>query len=306
MSIFGILQAAAILTIGFSLLTGLDFPHRNFELFSHFRLQYFVASILLLIVFAVARHYAYIAALALTVIFNAWFIVPWYFAPDAATGGAALKLVHANVYSNNTNYERMIDFVKTEDPDIFFLQEVTSEWVEGTRTLLEDYPYTYEESRHGNYGIAAFSKLPFNSIRHIESPPHGSPTIIATVTFNADKLTIISSHPTIPVGRQLYEARNEQLESIADEVNQLNGNVILLGDFNASIWCAHFRQLETSTGLKNVRRGFGILPSWPTYMPFAMIPIDHALVSDGISVSEVRTGRNIGSDHLPLIVTLLM
>jgi endonuclease/exonuclease/phosphatase (EEP) superfamily protein YafD len=306
MSMFGILQAAAIFTIGFSLLTGLDIPHRNFELFSHFRLQYFVASILLLIVFAVARHYAYVAALALTVIFNAWFIVPWYFAGDAATGGAALKLIHANVYSNNTNYERMIDFVKTENPDIFFLQEVTSEWVEGTRTLLEDYPYTYEESRHGNYGIAAFSKLPFNSIRHIESPPHGSPTIIATVTFNAEQLTIISSHPTIPVGRQLYEARNEQLESIADEVNQLNGNVVLLGDFNASIWCAHFRQLETSTGLKNVRRGFGILPSWPTYFPIAMIPIDHALVSEDISVSGVRTGRNIGSDHLPLIVTLLM
>ena len=102
----------------------------------------------------------------------------------------------------------------------------------------------------------------------------------------------------------MHDARNEQLQSIAGLVDQLAGEIILLGDLNSSVWDIHLRRLEDSTGLRNAREGFGVLPSWPTFLPFAMIPIDHALVSKGIAVTDVRTGQKFGSDHLPLIVTL--
>ena len=303
-SVIGLLQAAAVLTVVFSVLTGLDIPHHGIELFSHFRLQYLVVSLLLLAVFGVLRSYAYAGALVVTAIFNATFILPLYSSDDLATDGEPFKLVHANVRSSNTDYDRLVDFVNEVQPDVVFLQEVTSDWVAGTRTLLADYPYTYAEPRQGNFGIAAFSKTPFDSIRHLDSPPLGHPTIVATLTVNGTRLNIISSHPTIPLGRNLYEARNEQLDSVVELLGQTTGRVVLLGDFNASIWDMHFRRLQESAGLKSVRQGFGVLPSWPTYMPFAMIPIDHALVSESISVTDARTGSSIGSDHLPLVVTL--
>ncbi len=156
-SLIGLLQAAAILTIVFSFVTGLGIAHRNIELFSHFRLQYLLVSGLLLIVFAIFRDYAYAGALAVTFVFNAAFVVPWYFAENSAADGTPLKLILVNVYSCNTNYRRMIEFIVKESPDMFFLQEVTSEWLAGTKSLLGDYPHAYAEARDGNFGIAAFS-----------------------------------------------------------------------------------------------------------------------------------------------------
>ena len=87
---------------------------------------------------------------------------------------------------------------------------------------------------------------------------------------------------------------------------QVSGKLVLLGDFNASVWDPQLVDFQKTTGLHNTRAGFGIAPSWPTFMPFAMIPIDHAFVSNGIGVLETRTGTRIGSDHLPLVVSITL
>ncbi len=303
-SLFGLLKAAAALTVLFSVLTGFDIPHHSVQLFSHFRLQYLVASILLIVVFIFLRNYVFVGALTIVAAFNTSLVLPWYIADVDDVSGAPIKIIHANVHSSNTEYDRLINFVRTENPDIFFLQEVSAAWVTGTSVLQSEYPYSYTEPRSGNFGIAVFSKIPFDSIAHVDSPPFDYPTIVATATFNTERITLISSHPTIPLGRVLFAARNEQLISITELVEQASGEVVLIGDFNASIWDAHLRQLEQQTGLNNVRRGFGVVATWPTFFPIAMIPIDHALVSAGISVLDVRAGEGIGSDHLPLIVTI--
>lgn len=305
-TLIGLLQAAAVLTILFSFATGFDLPHRNIELFSHFRLQYFVVSLLLLLAFALLRNPFYAVALVATAAFNASFILPWYLQDAPQTSGAELKLLHLNVHSTNTDYQRVVRFIEAEEADVVFLQEITDEWLLGTRQLLKLYPYTYSEPRPGNFGIAVFSRVPFDSAQHVDSPPLNYPTIIATLTVGNEPLTLISSHPTIPLGKRLYNARNEHLASVSELVNATNGKLVLLGDFNASMWCTHYRKLETATGLHNVRRGFGVLTSWPTVLPFASIPIDHVLVSDGIGVKKARIGKRVGSDHLPLITTITL
>ena len=107
-----------------------------------------------------------------------------------------------------------------------------------------------------------------------------------------------------PLGVDGFRARNQQLDSVADLLNEREGAKVLIGDLNATMWGHHFQRFVDRTGLHNVRRGFGVLPTWPTQLPFAMIPIDHCLVSAGFDVRSVRTGPAIGSDHLPLLVEL--
>lgn len=305
-TLVGLLQAAALVTILFSFVTSFDHLHFNIELFSHFRLQYLAISLVLFIFFAAARNLALGALLLVTVALNASYVLPWYFGGDQQNDSAAIKLLHVNVLSTNDDYDRLFELVAAEQPDLIFLLELTPEWLEATRPLQEDYPFTYTEPRADNFGIGLFSRLPLESVRHVDSPPLNYPTLIATLTVHGELLTLIDTHPMIPLGRANVEARNEHLESVATLARQVERPVMLIGDFNTTVWTGPYRALEASTGLRNTRKGFGILPTWSTFMPFAMIAIDHALVSDGIGVVETRTGARIGSDHLPLILTVAL
>ena len=46
--------------------------------------------------------------------------------------------------------------------------------------------------------------------------------------------------------------------------------------------------------------------TWPSGLILLRIPIDYCLVSEGIGVMDVQVGPDIGSDHFPLIVDLLV
>jgi endonuclease/exonuclease/phosphatase (EEP) superfamily protein YafD len=75
----------------------------------------------------------------------------------------------------------------------------------------------------------------------------------------------------------------------------------VLGDLNMTVWSPYYKSFVEKTKLHNTRTGFGILPTWPAQSPLLFIPLDHCLVSEDIKVLHTRTGRNVGSDHLPLI-----
>ena len=77
-----------------------------------------------------------------------------------------------------------------------------------------------------------------------------------------------------------------------------------IGDLNVTMWSTDYEVLERGTGLRNARKGFGILATWSTNLPFMMIPIDHCLLSSEFKVDSINTAQDIGSDHLPIVVTL--
>ena len=105
-SVTGLAQAAGVLTMVFSLATLLQANFHALQLFSHFRLQYFVVSILLTVAFVVLRDRRYAVLLFATAFINAAHVLPWYTGQPYATDGRELKLVTANVQSANTQYAR--------------------------------------------------------------------------------------------------------------------------------------------------------------------------------------------------------
>jgi endonuclease/exonuclease/phosphatase (EEP) superfamily protein YafD len=302
----GLLQAAAVVTLLFSVGTLLPVDHFAVQLFTHFRLQYTVIALLLAIIFVARREGWYAVVLLGAAAANASLVVPWYGAGTAATGSNELKLMSANLRASNGIHDKLFALVAAEEPDLLVFQEVTPAWAESLRRLAADYPHRLVEPRAGNFGISLFSKHPLVSAIAVDSEPLTLPTLIATVAIGGREVGLVGTHPMIPLGPHNFDARNAQLEQIGRLLQKMPNPRILVGDMNVSMWDMSYKLLENRTWLRNSRKGFGVLPTWPTFLPFAMIPIDHVLVSEDIGVLDVRTGPRIGSDHLPLIVTLVL
>ncbi len=302
---FGLLEAATILLAIFSVGTLFAESHRYLELFSHFRFQYLVSSLLLLMIFAIRQRIFFCSVLVGLTILNATFVLPWYVGRDQPeANGVTFKLLHANVHRDNTETTTLLAQIDAEDPDLVILQELSPIWLTALQGLSEMYPYRVAEAQEGAFGIGLFSKFPLDEARIVHTPPLDLPEIRAVVRLGERRLNLVSAHPMPPVGRASTAARNAQLAALGDELALASRPTVFVGDLNISMWAPTYQSFENASGLRNCRKGFGIVSTFPVYLPFVGIPIDHCLVSEGIKVLDFRTGADIGSDHLPIVVVL--
>ncbi len=294
-----------VLTVVFSVATVFNEWHRYLELFSHFRLQYLGVALLLTLAFLALRWRTYSLAGIATVLLNAWFVVPWYLSPDEPPAAAAeMKLMLSNVLASNPSADRFLELVASEAPDVVVIQEATPSFMAQLGPLDSDYPHRIAEPRDDPFGIALYSKLELESAAVNSSVPMGFPEIIARLTSGDKALNLIATHPVAPIGASNVSSRNLQLDGVAQLAARTPPPLVLIGDLNTTMWGHHYERLVSTAGLRNARAGFGVHPTWPMFMPFAMIPIDHCLVSDDIRVTAFESGPTVGSDHLPIIVTL--
>ena len=114
----GLLQAAAAVTVLFSLATYANSLHRYLELFSHFRLQYLSVALILAVIFAMLRHRRWAILMLVITVINTIPVAPWYFA-DADRSVAFDEKIHilfANVKSGNSKTQAMLRQIESENP----------------------------------------------------------------------------------------------------------------------------------------------------------------------------------------------
>jgi endonuclease/exonuclease/phosphatase (EEP) superfamily protein YafD len=109
-----------------------------------------------------------------------------------------------------------------------------------------------------------------------------------------------------PAGAWGTRFRNEHLAEFSEYTRQLSGPSIILGDHNTTPWNHAFKDLLKNSSLLDTSRGLGYQPTWPSFFWPMRIPLDHCLVSSNLTVSQRRVGESTGSDHLPIIVDLVL
>lgn len=311
-SLTATIQAAFILVMLLSLAGRLGAASKYFELASHFKVQYLIAALLCGVIFIATQTWPWVVAALVFIAVEGAALLPYYRAPQppATRGGERrkLRLLLSNVQCGNRKFSALMELAREERPDVLIVQEVTEEWCCELLALADLYPHRIVVPRACGAGIALLSRVPFNQSEVVFLEDDQRPGIVLRMTVDGRQLSLLTMHTHAPIRRFYFGYRNALLATAAPVVRRLPSPIVLIGDLNISPWSPYFAALLRATNLREARTGFGIMPTWPVWLrlPFLMLPIDHCLVSPDIEVIEMRTGRNVGSDHLPVIVDLAL
>ncbi|MBA3438536.1 MAG: endonuclease/exonuclease/phosphatase family protein [Pyrinomonadaceae bacterium] len=284
--------------------------HKYLELTTHFKLQYLIGSVGCLLVFIFFGSWPWAVCMLIGCFINLSALVPFYISSSRIRTGATranFRVLLSNVNSLSTHYQALIDLVNEETPDVLIAQEVNNLWLSELKVVGNLLPHSVTVPRERGAGIALYSRIPLQQSEVVDPERTGRPSILAQLCVDERTISLLAIHPHAPVRRDHFEYRNRLLCAASSLARRMSAPKIVIGDFNCSMWSPYFSNFVRKAGLVDARKGFGVLPTWPTQMllkPLLMIPIDHCLVSPDIKVVSIRTGRNIGSDHLPLIVEL--
>lgn len=198
-----------------------------------------------------------------------------------------------------------IGYVRELQPEVFVVTELSDQWKKALVAEFGDYPYRVVAGKY-NSGIALFSKFPVleQEVVYFPGDPVEHPQIRCRLKTIAGDIKCIVAHPTVP--KKMVASRNAELLGLGETAARAGSPCLVLGDLNCSPWSYYFTRMLEAGKLIDSEQGFGPQPSWSTELLIPFVPIDHFLVSKDVVVLNRVVGPNIGSDHLPLYVDLLV
>jgi endonuclease/exonuclease/phosphatase (EEP) superfamily protein YafD len=278
------------------------------DVLANFRAQYMVALALLGLVISVSRWRRTGLAILGIALVNAFFVAPLYLGSpgESVAGAPRLRVMSFNLLSTNENYNEVIEYIESINPDLVFLHEASRPWEVAMESSGLDYEVIRGRSENLIFGTLVLTRHDVEAVSYgfaetqpraiaLELQPEGWPAVVK----------VLSSHPLAPTTAERAALRDAQLAFAAEWAGQQEGAFVVVGDLNASPWSWQFRRLTADGGMKNSQIGFGLQPSFPaTSNVLLRVPIDHLLHSEALHTRDRRLGSPLGSDHFPIVVDL--
>lgn len=291
---------------GVTLLGLLGNHNWRLELFSHFVAWYALWMVPVLGALVWARSWPWAGGALLVVLINAFQPLMWY-GPTVGPpqpDGLSCRILLANVLTSNKNSTDILALIEATDPDVICLQEINSRWAEDLALLHKNYPHYHEIPRGDNFGIALYSRISPGLPEALFQDALGVPALTIPIEKDGVRAQLLTIHTLPPLQQRMANLRGDQLAAARDWYDDQEVPAIIVGDLNLTMYSPVYRRWMAGFDAKNARQGHGPLGSWPVFVPFMRLPLDHCLVSPEIEVVDCRLGPDIGSDHLPLIIDL--
>jgi len=285
-----------------------------FEILCHFQVQYF-GLVLLLCAIAIwlKRSRLILLTLFCLAVLSAQ-VIPWYLPPAQSSSVSNYRVMSTNLNVANNDATEVISLTQKEQPDLALFIEVNDSMAKQLDVLRTFLPYSSNQLTPYQPGAVLYSRDPLTDFEIRKFDTNNAVNLSVRVQTKRQRLSLIAIHPLPPIKRSFLDSRNKVFRSASDYIQQQTDPVVLIGDFNTTMWSPFYRALVSETGLKNTRRGLGTLPTWPANLSYHLtpklniftrlfqIPIDQCLASPSLNVVEMHTGTDVGSDHLPIVI----
>ncbi|MDB6129247.1 MAG: hypothetical protein JWM04_354 [Verrucomicrobiales bacterium] len=302
-----VLHALSVCLALGSILAFLSWAWWPFEILSHFRLQTMVLCLVAVIVYLLKRKLVHAFLLAICVLLNFSVVLPhlFFFGVPQKIGNYPdnFKIMHLNVDLENLEFDKVIAYIRQEQPDFVLLEEIDENWEKRLEVLFDDYPHAFTVPRQDSFGFAFYSKAPLiqPSLFYFDSSE--VPAMITGVNLGRETINVVGMHTVPPSGNLQLRQRNEQFFTLAKILSKPRTRAtMVIGDLNATPWSYAMEEMVESGRLHNALNSSGVFGTWPCNNWAFRIPVDHCLVSDRIVVLGRNVGPDVGSEHLPLVV----
>lgn len=214
-----------------------------------------------------------------------------------------IKLMTFNnsYYNPNENFEDIKSLILSEKIDILQFQEVSPQMNKKIRSLKSIFPYnTGLDKSLDLFDSIILSKYPLLNTKI------GKHHLVQTnFILNEKKISILGIHLYPQEYQVNLNYALQQTNYLKKTVNNINTNLILLGDLNMTSSSKRFTNFLKDTNLYTYSSFKNITSTWPTYLPnYLGIQIDHVLFTKNFRLISKKIANNFGSDHRALIVEL--
>lgn len=212
-----------------------------------------------------------------------------------------LKVMTFNAFYGTDNWEEMAEEIERQDPDVVSIVEFSPTDRKLSASLKARWPHQVICAEYPACDFAFFSKIPIEEWSKPSDVPSGgrlSPFFKVQLAGAYKGLVLVGVHTS---RAPYFRIQKEQLSLLKEYVNSIEGEKIVMGDFNATPFSRVNKEFVQLTHLKRITN----LPSWPSVLNLPQLSIDHIFISEGIEVlSAPYLGSRAGSDHYPVLTIL--
>ena len=218
-----------------------------------------------------------------------------------------LDLMVSNVLMDNRNADQLLALVEQVKPDLLLALEPDKWWEQQLKPLEKQYPYTLKAPLDNRYGLLFYSRLELidPELRYLVKDD--IPSIRTGVRLPSGReVTVYGVHPEPPSPTEAETSleRDVELLLVADEVEKLQGPVVVMGDLNDVAWSYTTQLFQETSQLLDPRIGRGMFNSYNAKNPLMRWPLDHVFIAENFMLVDLERLPSIGSDHFPIHTVL--